>query len=87
MFQGVSGFWVSHFRFLVSGAQDQGGLCRANLQHMTQSRPYYGLGFQVKVLKSFKIAASKIINSSKVAAYWLGSGPEAVPRRARVEGS
>jgi len=28
--------------------------CRANLEHISQSRPDSGLGFQVKVLKSFR---------------------------------
>ena len=29
--------------------------CRANMAHMRQSRPYSGLGFQVKLLKPFQV--------------------------------
>ena len=29
--------------------------CRANVAHLRQSRPDYGLGFQVKFLKTFQV--------------------------------
>ena len=33
----------------------RGRRCRANMAHMRQSRPDSGLGFQVKVLQTFKV--------------------------------
>ena len=43
---------------------------RANMEHIRQSRPNSGLGFQVKVLETFKVAL-----------YSLGSGtaPSGLP--------
>ena len=40
--------------------------CRVNMAHIRQSRPDSGLGFQVEVLKTFKIVSSS-----------LGSGTDA----------
>ena len=37
----------------VMGARSSGSRCQANMVHVRQSRPDYGLGFQVNVLKRF----------------------------------
>jgi len=42
----------------------QGCCCRANMAHVRQSRPEYGLGFQVKVLKPFYIVPSSLGSGS-----------------------
>jgi len=40
--------WKCWYRFVRTR-------CRANMAHVRQSRPDSGLGFQVKVLKPFKV--------------------------------
>jgi len=34
--------------------------CRANMAHVTQSRPDSGLGFQAQVLKTFQVVPSSL---------------------------
>ena len=50
--------------------------CRANSAHTRQSRPDYGLGFQVKVLNIFLV---KVIRKQRVHAHGVSS-PAAVER-------
>ena len=38
--------------------------CRANVAHMSQSRPDSGLGFQVKVLQTFSVVHSPLGSGS-----------------------
>jgi len=45
--------------------------CRANMAHIRQSRPGSGLGFQVRVLKSFQVGASSLGSGR-----WGGGAPE-----------
>ena len=41
-------------------------LCRANMVNIRQSRPYFGLGFQENVLKTFRVVPSLLGNGSSV---------------------
>ena len=41
-------------------------LCNQNMAHIRRSRPDYGLGFQVKVLKIFQVVPSSIGNGPVV---------------------
>ena len=36
---------------------NRAGRCRANMAHIRQSRPDYGLGFQVEVLKTVEVVS------------------------------
>jgi len=38
--------------------------CRANMARKRQSRPDFGLGFQVKVLKTFEVVPSSLGSGS-----------------------
>jgi len=53
-YQWLSGTCFFAWEYMVASR------CRANVAHIRQSRPDSGLGFQVKVLKTFKDVPSSL---------------------------
>jgi len=44
----------------IAGKAATPGRCRANMAHVRQSRPYCGLGFQVKALDTLQVVPSSL---------------------------